>query len=53
MGRIDYIMCVEITCADLQLASVVGFDDITCHDLTYDGQNLECVRYGTDLRYNV
>ena len=48
MGRIDYIMCDEITCADLNLASVVGFDDITCHDLTYDDLNPECVRYETD-----
>ena len=53
MGRINYIMCDEISYEDLHLASVVGFDDITCHDLTYDGQNPECVRYGTDLKYNV
>ena len=43
MGRIDYIMCDEITCEDLHLASVVGLDD-----LTYDNLNPEYVRYGTD-----
>ena len=44
MGRIDIIMCDDITCEDLHLASVVGMDDITCDDLTYDDQNQECVR---------
>ena len=48
MGRIDYIMCDDITCEDLRLASVTGMDDITCDDLTYDDLNPECVRYGTD-----
>ena len=48
MGRIDDIMCDDITCEDLYLASVAGMDDITCDDLTYDDLNPECVRYGTD-----
>ena len=44
MGRIDYIMCDDITCEDLNHASVPGMDDITCDDLTYDDLNPECVR---------
>ena len=36
------IMCDDITCAHLHLASVVGMDDITCADLTYDDLNPEC-----------
>ena len=44
MGRIDDIMCDDITCEDLYLAIVVGMDDITCDDLTYDDLNPECVR---------
>ena len=43
MGRIDDIMCDDITCEDLHLASVAGMDDITCDDLTYDDLNPECV----------
>ena len=39
MGQIDDIMCDDITCEDLHLASVVGMDDIPCDDL-----NPECVR---------
>ena len=39
MGQIDDIMCDDITCEELHLASVAGLDDITC-----DGQNQECVR---------
>ena len=39
MGRIDNIMCDDITCEDLHLASVAGMDDIPCDDL-----NQECVR---------
>ena len=39
MGRIDDIMCDDITCEDLLLASVAGMDDITCDDL-----KPECVR---------
>ena len=35
--RIDDIMCDDITCNDLHLASVAGMDDITCDDL-----NPEC-----------
>ena len=48
MGRIDKIMCDDITLEDLHLASVDGMDDITCDDLTYDDLNPTCVRYGTD-----
>ena len=44
MGRIVNIMCDDITCEDLHLASVAGMDDIPCDDLTYDDLNLECVR---------
>ena len=44
MGRIDDIMCDDITCEDLHLASVVGMDDIPCDDLTYDNLNPECVK---------
>ena len=44
MGRIDDIMCADITCEDLHLASVAGLDGITCDDLTFDDLNPECVR---------
>ena len=44
MGRIDNIMCDDITCEDLHLASVAGMDDIPCDDLIYDNLNPECVR---------
>ena len=44
IGRIDDIMCHDITCEDLYLASVAGMDDTTCDDRTYDNLNLECVR---------
>ena len=44
MGRIDDIMCDNITCEDRHLASVAGMDGITCDDLTYDDLNPECVR---------
>ena len=44
MGRIDDIMCDDITCEDLRLASVAGMDDVPCDDLIYDNQNPECVR---------
>ena len=33
---IDDIMCDDITCEDLRLASIVGMDDITCDDLNED-----------------
>ena len=65
MVRIDDIMCDEITCEhlhvasvtglgvitceDLHLASVVGMDDITRDDLTYDDLNLEFVRLWVGL----
>ena len=42
--EIDHIMCDDITCDDLQLASVAGMDEITCDDLTYNEINQECVR---------
>ena len=45
---IDYIMCYDITCDDLHLASVAGMDDITCDDLTYDDLNPECEIMGQD-----
>ena len=44
LGRIDDIMCDDITREDLHFASVAGLDDITCGDLIYDDLNLECVR---------
>ena len=44
MGRIDAIMCDDITCKDLHLARVAGVDAIPCDDLTYDDLNQECVR---------
>ena len=43
-GRIDDIMCDDITSEDLHLASVAGMDDILCDNLTYDDLNTECVR---------
>ena len=48
MGRIDDIMCHDITCEDLNLASMAWMDDIPREDLTYDDLNPECVRYGAD-----
>ena len=39
MGRIDDIMCDDITCQNLHLASVAGMDDLTSDDI-----NPECVR---------
>ena len=44
MGRIDDIMCDDITCEDLHLASVAGLDAMPCDYLTYDDLNPECVR---------
>ena len=44
MGRIDDIMCEDITCEDQHLASVARIDDIPCDYLTYDDLNPECVR---------
>ena len=44
LGRNDDLMCDDITCEDLHLASVAGMDDIPCDDLTYDDLNPECVR---------
>ena len=43
MGKINDIMCDDITCDDLRLASVAGIDDILCEDLTYDDLNQECL----------
>ena len=48
MGRIDDIMCDNITCEELHLASVAGMADITCDDLTYGDLNPACVRNLTD-----
>ena len=53
MGRIDDIICDDITCEDLYLASVAGIDDILCDGLAFDDLNQECVSYGTYCRYNV
>ena len=39
MGQIDEIMCDDITCEDLHLASVAGLDDIICNVLTYNDPN--------------
>ena len=36
---INDIMCDDMTCEDLHLASFAGMDDITCDDLTYDNLN--------------
>ena len=44
MGRIDNIMCDDITREDLHLASVAGLDGITCDDLNFDELNPECER---------
>ena len=44
MGRIGDTMCDDITCSEIQLASVAGMDDIPCDDLIYDDLNQECVR---------
>ena len=44
MGRIDDIMCYDITSEDLHVVSVAGMDDIPCDDLTYDDLHPECVR---------
>ena len=44
MGRIDDIMCDDITCEKLLLESMDGMDDIICDDLTNDDLNQECAR---------
>ena len=44
MGRTDDIMCDDLTCEDLYLARVAGFDDIPYGNLTYDELNPERVR---------
>ena len=44
MGRIDDIMCDDITCEDLHLACVAGMDPIICDELIYDDLNPEWVR---------
>ena len=48
MGRIFDIMCNNITCEELHLASVAGIDDIPCEDLTYDDLIRSVSDYGTD-----
>ena len=49
MGQIDDIMCENIICKDLHLASVAGMDDIPCDDLTYDDLNPEFVIFWEGL----
>ena len=49
MGQIDDIMCDDITCEDLHLASMAGMDAIPCDDLTYDDPNPMCVRLWDEL----
>ena len=44
MGRIDDIMCDDITCEDQHLANVARMDAIARDDLTYDVLNPEFVR---------
>ena len=44
MGRIDDIMCDDITCEYLHLASVAGMEDMPWDDLKYDVLNPECMR---------
>ena len=44
MGRVDDIMCDNIICEDLYFSSMAAINDITCHGLTYNDLNLECVR---------
>ena len=43
MGRIEDIMCDDITCEDLHLTSVAWMYGITCYDLTYDDLSPVCV----------
>ena len=45
MGRIEDIMCDDITCEDLHLASVAGMVDIIYDDQIYNELNPECVRF--------
>ena len=49
IGRIDYIMCDDITYEDLHLTSVAWMDDMTCDYLTYDDLSPECVRLWVGL----
>ena len=44
MGGIDDIMCDDIICKHLHVASVAGMDDMTCDDLIYEDLSVECVR---------
>ena len=44
IGRIDDLMCDDIICEYLHLASVARMGDITCDDLTYDDLSPEWVR---------
>ena len=44
VGRFKNIMCDDITCEDLHLASMAGMVDILCNDITYDDIKPECVR---------
>ena len=49
MGRSDDIICDDITCEDLHLASVAGIDDIPWDELKYDYLNQGCVRFWAGL----
>ena len=43
IGRIDDILCDDVTREYLHLTSVSGMDDIPCDDLTDEDLNPECV----------
>ena len=49
MGRIEDIICDDMTCEELHLASVAGMHDIPCDYLTYDNLNQEFVRLWVGL----
>ena len=49
MGRIDDVICDDITYEDLHLASVAGMDDIPWDDLKYDDLHPECVSLCDEL----
>ena len=44
IGWINGIICDDITCVALELASLAVMDDIPCDGLTYDDINPEYVR---------
>ena len=43
MGRIDDIICDDITCENRHFARVAGLDDIPNGDLIYDDLTPKCV----------